>query len=52
MPKRELALLSEEKTTGLVDDKELVVPLNNKDEEYVPLNGMAQILVYGGMEFT
>ena len=37
---------------GLVDDKELFVPLNNKDEEYVPLNDVAQIGVYGGMEFT
>ena len=52
MPKRELTLSSEEETTGLVDDKELFVPLNNKDEEYVPLNGVAQIVVCGGMDFT
>ena len=43
VPKWELTLLSEEETTGLVDDKELFVPLNNEDEEYVPLNGVAQI---------
>ena len=39
MPGRGLPLTSEEGTSGLVDDKELCVPLNSEDEEYVPRNG-------------